>query len=286
MIDLILSIVFATSLFAVFSVAKRYGITPLPVIVINYFTAAISGYVVVGSFPDFSVIVHSQWFPMAMLMGSCFITSFNLMGKTTQQMGVNVAAVASKMSMVIPVLSAILYFGEDTSPLKVIAILMAFAAVYLTSVKDSSNEQKGGSLLLPILLFLGCGLVDLLINASEKLYGSSANFNLMPATLFLIAGSIGLLYILIFQRNILKSINLATVLSGIVLGVFNYLSLHYIYRALKFSNLPSSTLFPLINVGVVGLSALIAALIFKETISRKNLIGLFISLIALILLMY
>lgn len=285
MTDLLLSILFATSLFVVFSIQKKFGLTPLLTIIINYFTAAILGFLILSGPVSFNLVTSSNWFPLALIMGSCFVGSFTLMGKTTQSLGVNVAAVASKMSMVIPVLFAIVYFKEKTEPLKVLAILIAFIAVYLSSVKDEKGE-KTGSMLLPILLFLGCGLVDLLINFSQKLYGGQDSFRLMPATLFLIAGLVGALYLLVFNRKLLGTLSILTLVFGVILGVCNYLSLHYLYRALRFGSFPSSALFPLNNVGVVALSAVIGIIFFKEKISKTNSIGLVAALVALVLLIW
>ncbi len=285
MIDLLLSIAFSTSLFVVFSILKRFDIAPLPAIVVNYFTAAITGYCFLSGSISPAAILSADWLPMALVMGTCFISSFNLMGKTTQQLGVNVAAVTSKMSMVIPILFALIYFKESIDSLKIIAIFIAFAAVYLTSVKEDNGTSKG-SVWLPVLLFLGCGVVDLLINFSQKRYGANSDFALMPPTLFLVAGCVGLAFIVIAQRSIIRSMSWLTVAFGVLLGVCNYFSLHFMFRALRFGDLPSSVMFPLNNVGVVALSAVCAVLFFREKMSVKNSCGLAASVVALALMMY
>ncbi|MES2627811.1 MAG: EamA/RhaT family transporter [Bacteroidota bacterium] len=285
MLDLLLSIVFSTSLFLVFSLQKKLDIRPLPVIVINYFTAGITGLLVNKGFAVIGELPASPWFLMAMLMGACFITSFNLMGKTTQQLGVNAAAVSSKMSMVIPVVFALIVIGETVTLLKVAAILIAVAAVYLTSVrKQDSTVAPTGKLYLPLLLFLGCGMVDLLIGYSTHLYHDSVHFVLMPSVEFFMAGVLGLSFVFIFSRKTLSEFTFRAAGLGVLLGVCNYFSLHFIYRALRFGGLDTSVLFPLNNVGVVALSAVLAGLLFRERMSAMNIVGLIASILALLLL--
>jgi uncharacterized membrane protein len=45
----------------------------------------------------------------------------------------------------------------------------------------------------------------------------------------------------------------------------------------------SSTLFTINNVGIVAFSTLIGLLIFKETISKKNWIGIGVAIISIVL---
>ncbi len=284
MIFLALSIFFASSLYLVFSFQKRYGIPPLLTIVINYFSAATVGFVT-SSKPISPVeLIHCEWLPLALILGCCFVFTFNLMGKTTQKLGVNVAAVVSKMSMVVPVVFALVYFKESFTVYKAAGIVIALVAVFLTSVKKDATTQKA-SFWLPVLLFLGCGLVDLLINYSQVIYGGHIWFDAMPATLFLVAGSTGLIYLLLFERGLLKQVSGVSLLLGISLGVFNYYSLFFLYEALAHSGLEASTLYPLNNVGIVALSVLLARLLFKETISKANFVGLLASVLAICLMM-
>jgi len=283
MIFLVLSILFSSALFLVFSFQKKHGIPPLLTIVVNYFTAAAVGYL--GNLNALSVqtITESDWFPLSLILGTCFVVSFNLMGKTTQQMGVNVAAVASKMSMVLPVLFAVVYYKEPFGGVKMIATVLALVAVILTTRKDPEAKAKG-HWALPVLLFLGCGTVDLLIGFSERTYGNSASFALIPATLFLVAGSVGLIYLLLWERSLLKLFSFRTWWFGIALGTFNYYSLHFLYLALAAKS-GTGMVFTLNNIGVIALSTLLAYLCFKEKLSRINLLGIIISILSIFLMM-
>ena len=62
------------------------------------------------------------------MLGVLFIVIFNLMARTSQQLGVSVASVATKMSLVIPVLAGLLLYGEELNFLKVAGIATALVA--------------------------------------------------------------------------------------------------------------------------------------------------------------
>ena len=88
------SIVFSSWLTLSFKLVEKFGINTFQAIVFNYLTCVITGSFVNGSFPINSEVIGGSWFPWAMLMGTIFISLFNVIAKTAQTMGVAVASVA------------------------------------------------------------------------------------------------------------------------------------------------------------------------------------------------
>ena len=73
-----------------------------------------------------------------------------------------------------------------------------------------------------------------------------------------------------------------SIIGGVALGVINFFSTYCIFQAMRcFDNV---ILFPIYNIGVVSLTALIGWLVFKERLTWKNYLGLAIALIAVILI--
>ena len=71
-------------------------------------------------------------------------------------------------------------------------------------------------------------------------------------------------------------------LGGLALGLVNYFSTSSIYQSMRvFDNV---VLFPIYNIGVVSLTALIGWLFFKEKLTWKNYLGLAIAIIAVYLI--
>src|SRR5688572_1160500 len=102
MTNLLLSIVFSTMLFVILRLFPKMKVITFNGIVVNYFVAATWSFIVSGkTFGE--AMPETGLLPVILIMGSLFISVFFITGLTTQRTGVAVAAVASKMSMVIPV---------------------------------------------------------------------------------------------------------------------------------------------------------------------------------------
>ena len=67
---------------------------------------------------------------------------FNIMAKTTQQLGISIASIASKMSLVIPVIAALLFQRNiNLSIFNYIGILLALIAIFLTFKKNKKLKN-------------------------------------------------------------------------------------------------------------------------------------------------
>jgi uncharacterized membrane protein len=73
--------------------------------------------------------------------------------------------------------------------------------------------------------------------------------------------------------------------AGVLLGVINYGSIFFLVQSYNTKILQKSSLLPINNLGVVILGAVAAIMIFKETLSRNNWIGIGLSIVALVLLL-
>lgn len=279
MIYLILSILASTSIFVLFKLFSKYNIDTLQAIVVNYLTAFTFGILANNQTITIGEITESDWFYGAILLGFLFIAIFVVMALTAQKNGLSVASVASKMSVIIPIIFGIYIFKESIGIQKISGIILALVAVYLTSIKQKDDVVLTKSIYLPIILFLGSGIIDTSVNY----FAPDDKIPLFSAVIFAMAGSIGFL-LLTFKTIIGKTrLTLKNVPFGIALGVVNYYSIYFLLKALRVDGFESSTLFTINNVGIVAFSTLIGLLIFKETISKKNWIGIGVAIISIVL---
>ncbi|GGW65050.1 EamA-like transporter family protein [Winogradskyella epiphytica] len=279
MIYLLLSILSSTAIFVVFKLIKKYDIDTLQVIVVNYFTAFTCGALLYSGNIQPSEIIESDWFVAAIGLGFLFITIFNVMALTAQKNGLSVASVASKMSVIIPIVFGIYVFNESASLQKITGIVLALFAVYLTSLKKKDHTVLTKSIYLPIILFLGSGVIDTSINY----FAPSDNIPLFSATIFAMAALIGLVIVGINLLKTKRRFKLKSLPAGITLGIVNYGSIHFLLMALRAENTESSTLFTINHIAILALSTLIGLLLFKEDISQKNWIGIILALISILL---
>ena len=70
---------------------------------------------------------------------------------------------------------------------------------------------------------------------------------------------------------------------GVILGVPNYFSIHFLLAALRNENGNSASVFTINNVAIVLFSTLLGILIFKEKLSMKNWGGIVIAVISIAL---
>lgn len=280
MIWLLLSILTNTALLLILKSFTRFGVNTLHAIVVNYFVAGFTGIFLAGVPLQLSEIAHQPWWWIPLLLGSLFISIFLLIAKTTQLLGVSVATVANKMSVVIPVMAAVFLYGESITALKIIGLLVAIVAVYFTSVpaKKEAHDTKH-HLWMPALVFIGSGIIDALVNHAKTTKIVPDNHLAFFISLsFLTAGIIGVVVILIRTIRLREKFQAKSLVAGIILGIPNYFSIYGITRALGCNIMESSALYPVNNMGIVALSAIAALLIFKEKFSPLNWLGIILSL--------
>ena len=283
MIDLILSILLSTLLFIIFKLFAKYNVNVLQAIVVNYIVACICGLVFYSNPFTISSITSSSWFYGALLLGFLFIGVFNVMAITSQKNGLSVASVAGKMALIIPILFAVFVYKEHLNIIKTIGIISALIAVYLVSVKNNGVKIKKKTLIYPILLFLGSGIIDTSLKYFESKYVGENEIPLFSASIFGIAAIIGC--ILLFIKALKKQLIITrkNIFAGVVLGIFNYFSIYFLIKALRSDLFNSSTVFTINNVAIVMLSTIVGILLFKEKINMKNWVGISLAIISIVL---
>ena len=252
-------------------------------IIVNYVVACISGLIGYSETITLSQIPEFSWFYYTLGLGAMFIV-FNLMALTTQRSGLSVVSVATKMSVVIPIVFGLVYYKVSLGWFKLIGIILALVAVYLASIKtrDGLTIRKK-NLILPLLVFLGSGIIDTSIKYLEDTFVAANDVPLFSATIFATAASIGVL-ILITQaiRGTFK-FEIKNVIGGIALGIPNYFSVYFLVQALRSDIFDSSGIFTVNNVAIVMLSTLVGILLFNEKLLMKNWIGIILAIVSIFL---
>ncbi len=283
MLDLALSVLCSSLIFVIFKLFAVYKVNTLLAIIANYITACTCGILLNPTSMGVSEILEQPWLLMTMALGLLFILVFNIMAKSSQINGVGVTSVATKMSLVIPVLFAVLYYKDVLSLLQIVGILLALAAVYLASVPKKELSIKRNHLWLPLLVFLGSGIIDTSIKFIQEAHLNEEEYPIFSSIVFGSAAISGILFLSIRSFQTLLNLNFKSVLGGIVLGIPNYFSIFFLLRALNTKSLNSASVFTINNVAIVLFSTLLGIILFKEQLSRKNLMGVGLAIISIIL---
>ena len=183
-------------------------------------------------------------------------------------------------SMIIPTISGV-FFGETFSLPRLCVVFVMIFFIYLSLDKGSDMRINKLWLIYCLLAFVFQGGIGVL----QKIHQSSLYKN--ETGVFLLTAFIcSLIYSCIRTKKSFGELNFQkkhlcfALLCGVCTFGMNYLNL-------KLSGiLPSQLFFPIINGSAIILSSVASVLIFKEKLSKKQLIGLcggMISLVAICL---
>jgi drug/metabolite transporter (DMT)-like permease len=286
MLNLSLSILFTVGIVITFRYAHKFQADILQTLTFNYFTCILLGNLVHRDFTYLQAFWRFDWFPVAVLLGSFFIFSFFLFGYSTLKNGVSATIIANKLSLVIPVAGGFLLFGDAANAMLIAGMIAAVVAVVLTSLQhdDGNRVTTWQSLLLVFAVFIASGIVDLGLKYMEHHYYESPQFTATPVFLYgcsFLLGTIAVAY-----RRIASGIRLqrAAMGMGMLLGICNYTSLWFFWKALHQPGYEVSWVLPVNNIAVMILAVIAAILLFRERISRLNAMGLALAVLAMAVL--
>ncbi|HKM93890.1 MAG TPA: DMT family transporter [Prolixibacteraceae bacterium] len=283
MIFLWLSILCSSTIYVLFKTYKNLNAGLTGIIIINYFVAFILGLVSKPTPNTLSTIIHSNWIPMAMLIGFLFVAMFFLIGISTQKNGIGITTIATRMSMVIPIFFSMFIFNEEISLSKLLKIGLTIIAVVLAIYSPKTKNRKNGLLILPFVLFIGSGGADTLVKTAQQLFVPEHQLSLFSSLLF--GTSFIASFFLLFQKpKNEKLVSVNNLFVGSMLGAVNFGSLFFIMKALNNSGMASSLVFGINNLAIVGISLIIGFFAFKEKLKPVNWVGIVLSAICIVLL--
>lgn len=285
MVWIILCIISYIGIFVVFKLIDVKDAPLINCIIVNYLTATVLGFSVFGSFPV-QHIISANWFPISLILGFLFIATFFLVGISSRKTGIVITTVASKMSLVVPMLFSILMYGEQVATTKIIAIILAVASIFLCTYKHSDKKTKTDiwKLLLPAFIFIGMGANDSIVIYSRETFSISSDAALFTASLFAISFLCGTIYASVKRGTFRNFLNTKTWLFGILLGSFNFGSIYFVIKAMNSKIISNSSLYGICNTSTILLSIIIGMAFFKEKLSKLNLIGGGLAIIAIVLM--
>ena len=278
MVFLILSIICSVSVGVIFKIARRYSINIPQIVAVNYLFALSLCYFFFS--PDLAAVgVDAPW-GIYVSLGILLPSIFLFLAASIKYMGIVKTDAAQRLSLFIPILAAWMIFGEQFNTLKIIAFGIALPALLLILNKPSDNTKN--KWVYPIAVLIGFGLIDIL-------FKQIALFTNLPYTtsLFIVFGlaMIIMLMVVSFEMVFKKAkLNYKNFLFGGLVGIFNFGNiLFYLKAHQSFAENPS-TVFAGMNMGVIIIGSLTGIFIFKEKLSRMNFAGLFLALIAIVLI--
>ena len=255
------------------------------IITVNYITCFISTLAVNIDAFNFKLIKYEPTYIYALLLGGLFILTFNIMSKTVTYFGIMISSVTQKMSLIAPIMIGVLFYAENLTIFRIIGIIAAMGAIVVINMpfnKDPEQKRKLIFWLYPLLTWLLSSIIDAAFYLLGKSTGSKQSAMFL-ATLFGTAATLGILLMIIQKIKNAERIPLHILPYGIILGIPNFMSIHYLMKAIG-QGWDASLMFPINNVGIIAISMLGALLIFKEKANKYKLMGVTLAISAVLLI--
>ncbi|HSD07241.1 EamA/RhaT family transporter [Flavobacterium sp.] len=276
MLFLILSVICSVTVGVIFKIARNYQIPTTQIIAFNYAFALVLCYLFFS--PDLSILDASSPWSVFISLGILLPSVFLFLAASIKYMGIVKTDAAQRLSLIISILGAWVIFGEQFNTLKLIALLIGFPALLL--ILNKSTENKENKWIYPAIVLIGFGIIDLFFK--QIALNSTVSFTTSLFVIFLISLVIMLLYNCYELFSGKAKMNFKSIIFGGLVGIFNFGNILFYLKAHKAFSENPSTVFAGMNMGVIIIGTLVGVFVFKEKITKWNVIGLLMALLAIV----
>ncbi len=278
MISFILALFFSIAILILFRAFKSYQINTINAIVISYLISAVLS--ISLSHPNIDNIkIFDNNYILAIILGISFFTGFVFLSLSTQKSGISITSVAANISVIIPVVVASIFYNEKINGAHLAGLLTSIAAVILIFSPNKKKKFNIQLIVFPLAIFIISGLNNSILRQAER-NNAFLNPMLFLGIIFSMAFISSLIYALAFKKLKLKKYK--DLLFGILLGIANFSATYFFFKSLSIFS--SSLFFPIYNMSFIGISSIVGILVFKEKLSKVNITGLIIAIIAVMLM--
>ena len=213
---------------------------------------------------------------LGLISGAFYVGSFLLYQYNIRRNGVVLPATFMKLGVLVPVLLAIIVFGEKPGVLQVAGIAIALAAIVTLNSPAGTGDSVSAPKALLLLVLIG-GLGDAMSKVYEEL--GDAAFSSQYLTFTFISA-----LVLCSLTAVLRGQKLSgeDVLFGCLIGIPNYYSARFLLLSL--SSVPAATAYPTFSVGTILLVTAAGVLVFREKMTKRQWLAMSMILVALVLL--
>ncbi|WP_372017282.1 EamA family transporter [Pseudoxanthomonas sp. 10H] len=216
--------------------------------------------------------------PELLALAAVLPTLFLVLAAAVRRVGIVRTDVAQRLSLLLSLLAAFVFFGERAGPLKLAGLalgLLAVAGIVARPVRDAA-DRRGWLLLLAV--WVGFAAVDVLLKRLA-LSGTPATAALLVAFVLAFGG------MLAWQgwRRLRHGVRpgLRHVGAGLLLGVLNFGNIVFYVRAHQALPDSPAVVFATMNIGVVVLGTAVGVLAFGEKTSWLNRVAIALAVAAI-----
>ncbi len=255
--------------------AKRGGVDVGQAVAWNYVATLALTLLALRPSPEPLRHADAPWFALAAL-GVLLPAIFLALAASVRHAGIVRSDAAQRLSLMIPLLAAFTLFGQPAEGAKLLGCALGLLALACMVWRaDSGDERAGWG--WPLAVFAGFGAIDVLFKRV-----AAAGLPLGSSLLAVFALALVVAFAIELARG--SRFTLRSALGGLLLGLCNFGNILFYLRAHRALPEQPALVFASMNLGVVALGALVGIALFKERLSRTNVLGLLLALAAIALL--
>ena len=277
---LLLAITFSVLVSVLLKSARRFQLDLPQLVTWNYATATVLSLWLLQ--PSMAVLKAPQtpWgslLALAVLLPSIFL----VLGRSVRLAGIVRSDTAQRLSLLLSLAAAFLWFGEHTTLSKLAGLALGLAAVVAILQRPTADAAelapRRGSLWL-LGVWIGFALIDILL---KRVALSGAPSLSALTACFAIAFVLMLGWQLLRHVRGQARLSLRNLGAGILLGALNFGNILCYVRAHQAMPDSPSSIFATMNIGVVVLGTLVGVFGFGERTTWWNRAGLGLAVVAI-----
>ncbi|MCY1371302.1 hypothetical protein D9M69_584390 [compost metagenome] len=171
-------------------------------------------------------------------------------------------------------------------PVSYLGLALGLVAVAIASYKADTGKARAGFLQsggLALAVFLLYGITNTAINYIQ-IHVIRDSPGAIPVMLIMVLGAV-ISGLTVWAYQMLKgreTFHVKNLLAAVTLGIPNFLSFYFLILALNHYGSSGAFVYPLYNMGVILVSAVVSLLFFKEQLTRLNRVGLGLAILAIL----
>lgn len=226
--------------------------------------------------------------------GVFFLMSFSIYQKSVKQNGASISGMFAKLGILIPMIISIVLWNEMPSQIQSLGIIVAMIAIVIANRPISINKVKAinaedgitvntgifsGSVAMLLLLFVVGGFAEFL----NKIFQRLVSLEYKPVFLFIVFATAFLLSLIQYIIGDNKpNVKRHALVIGCLIGIPNLFASFFLLNALDV--FPAAIVFPAYSAGSILLISVLSVILFKETLYKKDVTAIGLTMVSLILL--
>lgn len=180
-------------------------------------------------------------------------------------------------SIIIPFLFGLVFLNETVSFMKILGIILILVSMYLIKYQSENVKIRNRWFIYVGITFVSNGICSVIQKVHQILYPSSYCREFMLCALC-ITFILFLVTSICRKEEKVTEVKLYAVISGVMMGVGNYLTL------VLSSKVDASVLFPIISVFSMFCNIIVSKLYFKDKFSVMQLTGICLGVFSVLLI--